>query len=57
MSTPQWFADFERSETLRAERLDQIAEDVARWRAYCAIVRALRWRAQRELAVAAARAL
>jgi len=32
MSTPQWFAEFERQEAMREERLDEIRARVAEWR-------------------------
>ncbi len=32
MSTPQWFAEFERQEAMREERLDQTRARVAEWR-------------------------
>jgi hypothetical protein len=32
MSTPQWFAEFERQEAMREERLEQTRARVAEWR-------------------------
>jgi rubrerythrin len=32
MSTPQWFAEFERQEAMREERLDETRARLAEWR-------------------------
>jgi hypothetical protein len=43
MSTPQWFAEFERQEAMREERLDETRARVAEWRESMAAERAYQY--------------